>query len=270
MGQETTALGGISTAMGWETIALGEVSTAMGFNTIASGNMATAMGYGTTASGHYSTAIGMYVTAGANAAIVLGRGVSDSAPLVNNIDSSLAIGFNDTTATLFVGTDHRVGVGLTDPAVTLDVSDMIRIQGRNYPDYPDSGAGLEIAYWPPGNTGIIQAYSRETSSFGNLYLGNGNVGIGTESPTQKLHVMGDIYCTGKLTSDGGNDPPYVLYNKESRAAIVDRVAAEVPEEKQDGAVLFWNGEDKRFEVYLPDDGEFRDLDGNLLDTVKQI
>jgi hypothetical protein len=73
-----------------------------------------------------------------------------------------------------------------------------------------------------------------------------------------------------LTSDGGNDPPYVLYNKESREAIIDRVAAEVPEDKRDGAVLFWNGEDKRFEVYLPDDGEFRDLDGNLLLTVKKI
>jgi len=98
----------------------------------------------------------------------------------------------------------------------------------------------------------------------------GNVGIGTSSPTQKFHVVGDIYCTGKLTSDGGNDPPYVLYNKESRAAIIERVSTEVPVDKQDGAVLFWNGDEKRLEIYLPEDGEFRDLQGNLLIEVSEL
>ncbi len=93
---------------------------------------------------------------------------------------------------------------------------------------------------------------------------NGNVGIGTTNPTEKLHVVGDIYCTGKLTSDGGNDPPYVLYNKETRDSIIERVAREVPEDKLDGAVLFWNSDYLRFEVYLPAKGEFRDLQGNLL------
>jgi hypothetical protein len=35
-------------------------------------------------------------------------------------------------------------------------------------------------------------------------------------------------------------------------------------------VLFWNGEDKRFEVYLPEDGEFRDLHGHLLIEVSEL
>jgi hypothetical protein len=98
-------------------------------------------------------------------------------------------------------------------------------------------------------------------------LNDGKIGVGTNSPTDEFHVVGDIYCTGKLTSDGGNDPPYVLYNKESRSAVVERVHAEVPDDKLDGAVLFYNGEESRLEIYFPETGEFRDLVGNLLFTV---
>jgi len=48
----------------------------------------------------------------------------------------------------------------------------------------------------------------------------------------------------------GKEPPYVLYNKETRESIKERVAKEVPDDKLDGAVLFWNGEGFQFEVYL--------------------
>ena len=66
----------------------------------------------------------------------------------------------------------------------------------------------------------------------------------------------------------GKEPPYVLYNKETRESIKERVAKEVPDDKLDGAVLFWNGEGFQFEVYLPGKGEFRDLMGNVLKRVE--
>jgi len=95
----------------------------------------------------------------------------------------------------------------------------------------------------------------------------GHVGIGTTEPLEELHVVGAIHCTGKLTSTGGYDPPYVLYDQETRRAIIERVAREVPVEKRNGAVLFWNGEELRFEVYLPASGEFRNLQGKLLEKL---
>jgi len=95
------------------------------------------------------------------------------------------------------------------------------------------------------------------------------VGIGTSNPTSKLHVVGDIYCTGKLTSDGGNDPPYVLYNSKTRKSIINLVKKEVPKKKLTGAVLFYNSSKTQLEVYLPAKGEFRDLSGNILSKAKK-
>jgi hypothetical protein len=100
-----------------------------------------------------------------------------------------------------------------------------------------------------------------------LIRASGGVGIGTPSPDAALHVVGDVHVTGKLTSDGGVDPPYMLYDRETRQAIIKRVAEEVPADKQDGAVMFWNGELLQMEIYLPARGEFRDLQGKLLETV---
>jgi hypothetical protein len=125
--------------------------------------------------------------------------------------------------------------------------------------------------WAYGNTGnaiqfLSMPYDGNLGSAPTLmHVGvDGRVGIGTNSPSEELHVDGDIYCSGKLTSVGGNDPPYVLYDKETRQAIVERVADEVPPDKLDGAVLFWNGEQLQMEIYLPSRGEFRDLNGNVL------
>lgn len=147
--------------------------------------------------------------------------------------------------------------------------------------------GYNTGYYSEGSGNIFignQAGWHETGS-DKLYIANGpdtsnvliygefsadRVGINTLTPMEELHVVGDIYCTGKMTSDGGYDPPYVLYDNESREAIVERIAKEVPEEKLDAAVLFWNGDDSRFEVYLPAKGEFRNLLGELLATVDDL
>ena len=62
----------------------------------------------------------------------------------------------------------------------------------------------------------------------------------------------------------------MLYNNETRESIKERVAKEVPDDKLDGAVLFWNGEDLRFEVYLPERGEFWDLHDNILVKINKM
>jgi len=103
-----------------------------------------------------------------------------------------------------------------------------------------------------------------------LYYNDGNVGIGTTNPGYDLDVSGDIHCTGKLSSDGGNDPPYVLYDYETRKTIAKTIKREVPPSKLKGAVLFFNGETQSLELFLPLKGEFRDLNKKLLKKVTPI
>ena len=79
-------------------------------------------------------------------------------------------------------------------------------------------------------------------------------------------VNKNLTVSGKMTSTGGYDPPYVAFSMESRKAIAERVGKEIPREKENQAILFWNEQTDLFEVYLPVREEFRNLQGQVLET----
>jgi len=199
------SVGLYSTAMGYNPKAIGAYATAFGRDALARGTAATAIGWVAQAEGEFALALGRRVTANADYSAVIGNG--GTYQLINNTANSLVVGFNTTEPTLFVGGPNQsVGIGLTDPEVRLDVSDAVRVQGLNYSasSYPTTGEGMELVYRPSDDMGLIQVYNRDASTWGKLYLGDGNVGIGTASPEEKLHVVGTVKCEVlKLT--GGSD-----------------------------------------------------------------
>jgi len=88
------------------------------------------------------------------------------------------------------------------------------------------------------------------------------VGINDTTPSYELDVTGDIHCTGKLSSDGGNDPPYVLYNKETLLSITDRINREVPkdeEHKWDGQAIFYDYTKDNMFLINPKTGDTREF-----------
>ncbi len=127
LGNGTTANGVNSTALGNGTTASGDRSIAMGSDVIVSGINSTAIGTGVRINGNFSTAIGLHITADAESTIILGRG-TPSNQLINNIASSLMIGFNSNIPTLFVGpssgigTTGNVGIGTASPNAKLQVT----------------------------------------------------------------------------------------------------------------------------------------------------
>jgi hypothetical protein len=167
---------------------------------------------------------------------------------------------SDTSGTLIYGdfSSGRIGLG------TLNPERKLHIRGNNPRILIDAYASNpEINFKNKGDAGSQMWAVYKDAVTGDLGFYRDGDRVRFE-PDGDIYCAGDIHCTGKLTSDGGIDPPYVLYDKETRQAIIERVAREVPDDKLDGAVLFWNGDESRFEVYLPSKGEFRDLMGNLL------
>ena len=161
--------------------------------------------------------------------------------------------------------EGNVGIGTYNPYSTLHVSS-------------DNSGGTEIALQSTSTGGkIYKIISSASSGYGNGKLifhdftlgiprmtidNDGDVGIGTYNPISKLHVNGNIYCSGKITAQGGVDPPYVSFSKESHESIRE-YAKNV--EKHEEVLQFWNGESHRMEVYVISEDAFYTINGELIE-----
>ena len=234
-GSNSVATGDQSTALGLEVEANGTGSSSFGAFNIADGHLSAVLGSRSTAIGTGAIAIGNKVDALASYSYVIGYGLSDH-HLENNINNSLMIGFRSDIPTFFVkessgqGTIGKIGIGTTDPKSLLDVAGTLNVN-----DAATFGNSLSVS----GQTstlqlqitqgaGIDKILSSDASGLASwidpltlnvddgdwIFNGNdmynansGNVGIGTDIPQEKLHVIGNEIVTGNLdaatfTGDG--------------------------------------------------------------------
>jgi hypothetical protein len=167
-----------------------------------------------------------------------------------------------------------VGIGTETPTQNLDVTGttilcsdnagQLIIGGQNHA----TGEGAEVVFTgSPGNPYITIDRVTGGSGLDEIRV---FTHAGQAAPTWQMSIFNaaagnaDLYVEGKLTSGGGNDPPYVAFSMETRQSIIERVAKEIPEDKMNQAVQFWNEETDQFEIYLPPRGEFRNLQGELV------
>jgi len=110
---------------------------------------------------------------------------------------------DDTTDIMTLRNGGNVGIGI-NPATTLDINGLARVMDNNWPSV---GGGMELAYNRDLNNGYIQVFDRDSSNWGNLFLGRGCVGVNTLNPQGRLHVYvpaGDSVGNGIAIYTSGN------------------------------------------------------------------
>lgn len=189
-GSFATASGAQSVSFGTSVVASGDLSTAFGAGTLASGSTATSFGNGTTASGGASTAFGNNNTASGGGSTAFG--------ILNT-----ASGLNTTTFGVHNGASSYaetvIGIGAT--TYTPSTNGATQFRTANATDRLFViGNAIDT-----NNNSSIDLSERSDAM---VVLKNGNTGIGSSTPQDKLHVVGNIrmvdgnQAAGKvLTSD---------------------------------------------------------------------
>jgi FtsZ-binding cell division protein ZapB len=200
-----------SFASGLDTEASGSRSVAMGLTSTASGENSLAVGSGATASGQSAVAIGTGIDASAVSAIAIGSGGTASA------NFSIALGTNNTAsgfAATAIGSDV-IASGTRSFAAgevtTASGSNSTALGiGTDAPSARETVLGtFNTLYTPNSVTGFSSSDrllvvgngpSFASRSDALVILKNGNTGIGTSTPTARLHTVGSVRFQGLDTS----------------------------------------------------------------------
>ena len=230
-GFNTKASGEFSTSMGSSTTASGEVSTSLGSNTTASGFASTSMGFSTTASGGVSTSMGDGTAARAYASMALGRfndSIATSSTTSSVLTDPLFIIGNGASNTsrsnaLTMLKNGNTGFNIINPAAKVHIVRATPSGGVVNTFSPlilDDAGGVNLQFLSNSENGSSILSGSEITAIragivftsdssiqfrtgGNLnkvkIQSDGDVGIGTTAPTQKLHVIGNILASGTIT-----------------------------------------------------------------------
>jgi hypothetical protein len=193
MGYETTASGYASTSMGRGTVAAGEYATATGRSSQASGDFSKASGYETIASGNTSNAMGFRTVASGSYSTAIGY------ESIANGNISTAIGDNTETTGDYSISKGRFTNSLGRSSIAMGIGTIVKSAGgMTVGWYNDTLDSPTTTTQPTDRLFQIGNGHNGPRSNAMTVLFNGNTGIGTTTPEQKMDIDG-----GFILRDGG-------------------------------------------------------------------
>jgi len=191
-GDSATASGQNSFATGYQTIASGANAAAFGVATEASGAQSFATGFGSIASGGQSMAVNGATASGTNS---FAAGSSSIASGVNSFAvglSTLASGNNSFSA----GSGNRSkllnSITLGEGLVVTGQAGVALGHFNDTINFQNNQTGFGSQTWPVLMVGNGTGAGPTPRRNAMVVLRNGNVGIGTDQPAEKLEVNGNI------------------------------------------------------------------------------
>lgn len=182
--------------IGYGATASGDFSISLGDGSFSEGMSATATGAATHASGQNSFASGYFTTASGNAAF------SGGAYSVASGNNSFAAGSNCTASGISAFAIGNFAYGNGDASAAMGFSIFAKAKAAatvgQYNDLTDNPSPTTES----ASDRIFQignGLSNQTRSNAITVLRNGNTGIGTLAPSQKLQVVGNILASGTIT-----------------------------------------------------------------------
>jgi len=111
----------------------------------------------------------------------------------------------------------NVGIGTTTPGAKLDVAGRVALSGLESPGYGGASAGVAILGTPNSGGGLLFRPAGLDSNSGEVLFRSGasyfsgDVGIGTTTPTEKLHVQDGSILINQ-TPSSPVDAPFLKFN----------------------------------------------------------
>ena len=150
----------------------------------------------------------------------------------NSFGTTAILGTNDNQALTFetnasekvrINTNGNVGIGTTSPATTLNVSGSTRIsagelqiEGNNAALRLYRTSGINYFDWASGQNlylGTVTSVGGAGRTNKMVILNDGNVGIGTNAPTQRLDLSGSLRIRSSGTySDPTDNAGFINYD----------------------------------------------------------
>jgi hypothetical protein len=174
----------------WDMDSIGRYSFAAGYNAKATDLYAVSLGYANNAIDQYATSLGLLTTASGSGAISMGNLTTASG------SHSTSTG-NQTTA----GGSSSVSMGFKTNATSFASVAMGRFNDTIAGSNPTSWVATDPLLMIGNGTAVLRSNALTV-------LKNGNTGIGTSAPTEKLHVIGNILASGTIS------PSDIRYKKD--------------------------------------------------------